>query len=128
MKKNEYMTKQKSAILDYIKNVNDFTIKDIEKNTSGVGTTTIYRELNKLLKEKSIIKIVNDKGITRYQFINHCDCKNHIYLKCNLCGKTEHIDCNFINDFKNHIMKDHSFILATENLVVTGTCKKCLKG
>ena len=125
--KNEYMTKQRKEILNYIRKINSFTIKDLEQSLPNIGTTTIYREINNLLSKKDIIKTVESDNTTKYQYIGACHCTSHMYLKCSQCGSIEHIDCDFIGKIKQHIKKDHGFQLDTESLVIAGTCKKCIK-
>ena len=125
MKKSEYNTKQRELILDNIKKRTDFTIKDLEISLPEVGQTTIYREINKLLKSGELIKIIKNNSNTHYQYINKCNCDHHIYLKCTICGEMTHIDCEFINDIKKHIKLDHNFKMNTDNLIFNGICQKC---
>ena len=127
MKKNEYNTKQKEQILNAIKEKKNFTIKELELILPQIGQTTIYREINRLSMNNQLIKIVNKNSVISYQYINKCDCHHHMYLKCSECGEMIHIDCDFIDKLKKHIKLDHGFELFTDDLIVSGKCKKCWK-
>lgn len=130
MSRNEtYKTRQKELILDVIKNFkNDFTIKEIyEKLNQNVGLTTIYRIVSKLVEEGKIKKSIDYNNVVRYQYLDECQCDNHFYLKCDKCGSITHVDCDCINDFTNHVLKNHSFKVDNVNIIIKGICKKCSK-
>lgn len=130
MSRNEtYKTRQKELILDVIKNFkNDFTIKEIyEKLNQNVGLTTIYRTISKLVEEGKIKKSIDYNNVVHYQYLDECQCDNHFYLKCDKCGSITHVDCDCINDFTNHVLKNHSFKVDNVNIIIKGICKKCSK-
>lgn len=130
MKRNEtYKTKQKDLILNVIKNINyEFTIKDLyEKLDDKVGLTTIYRLVDKLVDEGVLIKNISKDNITYYQYLESCDEKNHFFLKCDNCGKLDHIDCDCIDELSNHIIKHHKFELNRDHIIINGLCEKCVK-
>ncbi len=118
-----YNTKQKEIVLDLIKTkTKEFTVKDlyIELNQE-IGLTTIYRLVDKLVEEGTI-----NKNDNYYQYLGHCDCDNHFYLKCNNCGKLIHVDCDCINELMEHISVEHQFIPDKEGIIIHGLCEKCL--
>lgn len=121
--RDNYKTKQKDLILDIIKNKNkEFTIKDIYNELKGsIGLTTIYRLVDKLVEEGTI-----NKNDSYYQYLGHCDCNNHFYLKCNNCGNLIHVDCDCINEIMEHISKEHNFVPDREKIIINGLCKECL--
>ena len=130
MSRNEtYKTRQKELILDVIKNFkNDFTIKEIyEKLNQNVGLTTIYRIVSKLVEEGKIKKSIDYNNVVHYQYLDECQCDNHFYLKCDKCGSITHVDCDCINDFTNHVLKNHLFKVDNVNIIIKGICKKCSK-
>ena len=130
MSRNEtYKTRQKELVLDVIKNFkNDFTIKEIyEKLNQNVGLTTIYRTILKLVEEGKIKKSIDYNNFVHYQYLDECQCDNHFYLKCDKCGSITHVDCDCINDFTNHVLKNHSFKVDNVNIIIKGICKKCSK-
>ena len=130
MSRNEtYKTRQKELVLDVIKNFkNDFTIKEIyEKLNQNVGLTTIYRIVSKLVEEGKIKKSIDYNNVVHYQYLDECQCDNHFYLKCDKCGSITHVDCDCINDFTNHVLKNHSFKVDDVNIIIKGICRKCSK-
>ena len=126
--RNSYNTKQKSKILNVIKNhKNNFMIKDIylELNEE-IGLTTIYRMIDKLVNENSVNKFIGNDNNTYYQYLESCDKNNHFFLKCDKCGNMEHVDCDCIEDLSNKIIKNHKFHM-TEKIIIDGVCNNCVK-
>ena len=123
-----YSTKQKNMIINVIKNKDkEFTIKDIYNELDNVGLTTVYRLVDKLVKEGSIRKNISNDNIVTYSYLEKCDHDNHFYLKCDKCKRLEHVDCDCIEELYNHINKNHKFKLNKENIVINGICNKCEK-
>ena len=122
-KRDNYNTKQKEIILELIKDKNkEFTVKDIYLELDGkIGLTTIYRLVDKLVQEG----IVNKRD-NYYQYLEHCDCDNHFYLKCNNCGRLIHVDCDCINELVDHIFEEHEFKPDKEKIIINGLCKECI--
>ena len=120
-----YNTKQKDKILDIIKSYNrEFTIKDIYNDLDGVGLTTIYRYIDKLVNNNILKKSVDENNTTCYEYLEECSNDNHFYLKCDKCKRMIHIDCDCINDLKSHIKSKHNFKL-NEKLIINGLCEAC---
>ena len=123
-----YNTKQKDQILNVIKKQKkDFTIKEIHEKLDGVGLTTIYRLVDKLVDEKRISKNINNDNITVYHYLEECSHDNHFYLKCDKCGNLIHIDCDCIDELSNHVYMSHKFIINKNNIVINGICSNCNK-
>ena len=126
--KSSYNTEQKKLILECLKENSEvyISVEDISNylNKKGlqVGTTTIYRYLNFLEKEGTV-RIENIKNTRYFQYIVE-DCKNHYHIKCEKCGKIEHIDCEEIISLCNHVKNEHNFVISQKN-VIYGTCGLC---
>jgi Fur family ferric uptake transcriptional regulator len=128
-----YATASRKKILDYLKNNSErtVTVADVDRylkeNDSEVNLTTIYRYLDKLEKEGAVIKYVTEKGSqASYQYVeagHQCDA--HLHLKCVKCGSIIHLECAFMNEISEHILKDHGFRLQCKNSILYGTCKAC---
>lgn len=130
---NSYTTASRTKILEYLKkngdrtvNVNDIS-NYLKENQSEVNITTIYRYLDKLAKEGTVIKYVAEKGNQAvYQYVeqgHHCD--EHLHLKCVKCGCIIHLECDFMREIAEHIQKDHGFELQCKNSIIYGMCSKC---
>ena len=121
-----YNTKQKDLILNVIKSIGEFTVKDVYSKLEGkIGLTTIYRYIERLEKEGNITKYIGKDNATYYEYLEECDACNHFYLKCDKCGDLKHIDCDCIEDLTNHIYKDHNFKLNKEHIIINGVCGRC---
>ena len=87
-----YTTKTRQIILEYLKRQQAVTVSvsDIEEYLKDEGirinTTTVYRYLDKL-------------------------CTEHLHLKCIKCGKIVHLDCDFMDELREHLYQDHGFRL-----------------
>ena len=124
-----YRTKQKDKILTLIeKQKQAFTVKDIYDSMNGeIGLTTIYRLIDKLVKDGYLNKTIGEDNNTYYEYLAKCDSANHFYLKCQKCGSLIHVDCDCINDLANHISKNHKFTVLNEHIIINGICNECMK-
>ena len=128
-----YATASRKKILEFLKSNSDRTVTaaDIDcylkKNDSEVNITTIYRYLDKLAVEGTVIKYVAEKGSQAvYQYVemgHHCE--DHLHLKCVKCGRIIHLECAFMNEISEHILNDHGFSLQCRNSIIYGVCRAC---
>lgn len=130
--KNNYNTKQREMILNYlIENKNTtITAEDIIEysNKSGekIGKATVYRYLNNLV-ENNIIKkfVLEERNCSCYQYIDGKKCDEHYHLKCKNCNKIIHLDCEEFKNIHSHISKEHDFEIDSIKTVLYGLCKEC---
>lgn len=128
-----YKTKQRDLILDYfIKNQeNHFTAEEIiehlKQKGTAVGKSTVYRYLDKLVKDGTVRKYFIEEGISAcYQYAQSSDkCMHHFHLKCLNCGKLFHIECNYLNEADEHILSHHNFKVDNTKTVLYGKCEEC---
>lgn len=129
-----YKTKQKEKILDYL-------IRNKEKHTNvqeiitfltaegnPIGTATIYRHLDKLV-DCGMVRRYNFDGKTGacYQYIeNKEECHEHFHLKCTVCGKLIHLNCDRLSNINRHIFEKHGFQVDPSQTVFYGKCSECL--
>ena len=135
MEKTFYNTLSRSAIdgifvgnKDKSYSANDI-LSILDEMGIQVNKTTVYRYLTKLTENNVLIKFVAEKGEkTLYKYNDkNLGCDNHLHLKCSVCGKIEHLGCNFMEEFKMHVLKDHGFLLNCSSSILYGVCKKCSK-
>lgn len=130
---NGYATASRKRILEFLKSNSDraVTATDIatylKENDSEVNITTIYRYLDKLANEGTVIKYVAEKGSKAvYQYVEQGHrCEEHLHLKCVKCGCIIHLECAFMHEISEHIEKDHGFVLQCKNSILYGICRKC---
>lgn len=130
---NSYATPSRRKILEFLQENHDraVTAADVasylKAQNSEVNITTIYRYLDKLAKDGTLMKYVAEKGgQSAYQYVEpgrHC--KDHLHLKCTKCGRIIHLDCHFMNEIYSHILQEHEFSLQCQNSVLYGLCREC---
>ncbi len=128
-----YATASRRRILEFLKRNSDRTVTaaDIDvylkETDSEVNITTIYRYLDKLAREGTVIKYVAEcGGKAVYQYVEQGHrCDAHLHLKCVKCGCIIHLECAFMDEISEHIKKDHGFTLQCKNSILYGTCQAC---
>ena len=129
--RGEYSTKQREAILSYLKENNaHVTASDIllhlREQGYGVSSATVYRTLEKFEKEGIIKKMIIGDGVGAcYQFADSDRCSEHFHLKCIKCGRLIHLSCEFLHSMEQHIFQDHGFTVSSGRTVIYGTCNEC---
>ena len=133
MVKRNYATKSKKYILEFLqKNIHTTVsaadiLDYLAANGVEVNFTTVYRNLNRLEKEKKVIKITNQKGEKAvYQLAENTHaCSEHIHIQCVKCGCLLHLDCDFMADITTHLKESHGFEINCESSTLYGLCEKC---
>ena len=128
-----YTTRQGRLVLDCFENNKGvhLTIEDIcsylKAQNTPVGTTTVYRQVQKLLSEGIITKYNVDKESGAcYQYSGE-NCRMHFHLKCTECSKLIHAECDYIESLGNHIINHHGFAIDNSKTVFYGICRDCLR-
>lgn len=133
MKKTGYNTKQKTALLQCVKNIKDkhFTVDSLceimIENGHTVGRTTVYRFLEALSNDGILRKYAASQGESVcYQYVGeHGDCNQHFHLKCEKCGSLIHMECDEMCQLAHHIKNHHGFSLNPLKTVIYGVCEDC---
>ena len=137
MAKAPYKTKQMTEILTFLKSVQGrhVTVNEIcdffrEKGIS-VGTTTIYRHLEKMVKEGLAAKYVVDGSSSAcFEYLGaeeHCHKTSCFHCKCEKCGKLIHLHCEDVVKLEQHLMESHGFQMDPCRTVFYGICEECRK-
>ena len=130
--KSVYNTKQHSALIDFIESNSDktFSVKDITDTiciAHNIGKSTVYRLVSKLVDDGLLQRMNGNDGksvVYRYTSDkNKCNC--HFHLKCESCGKFEHLDCDIFAQVRSHISSHHGFDIDTKKTVIYGLCSEC---
>ena len=129
-----YKTKQGEEILDYMistagrhVNINDIS-EHFRENGKSIGTATIYRHLDRLVKDGVVTKYVTDSaGSACYEYLDRngcgkCDC---YHLKCIGCGRLIHLECHEVDHIMRHMEEKHGFAIDPVRTVFYGTCHEC---
>ena len=130
----EYKTDNKRVVTDFFLNNKDshFTIdKAHEKLLEGgidIPKSSLYRIVRNLHRAGTLRRF-EAQGVDSfvYQYANFSSsCEMHFHLKCTECGKLIHLECEEMNRMKEHIMKEHGFLIGGEG-IISGICLDCAK-
>ena len=118
-------TVAKTLILDIITKSNvALSHIEIQNLTAGIcDRVTIYRVLERLLKEDLIHKAVNLEGTTKYASCNNTDkthTHNHVHFSCQKCNL---ITC--LDTVEPSITLPEKYIVKEVNFTLTGICPNC---
>ena len=128
-----YNTRTRQLILDYLINNRQHAVsasnilEHLEAQGASPNPTTVYRYLDKLAKDGTVIKYVAEKGCqAAYQYVEPGrGCEQHLHLKCVKCGKIIHLECHFMEEISHRIEESHGFTLQCKNSILYGVCKEC---
>ncbi|MCM1487396.1 MAG: transcriptional repressor [Firmicutes bacterium] len=128
-----YKTRQREQILNCLteNKAKHMTADEIsgwlKEHKTDVGKATVYRTLDKLIEEGKARKYICEEGKSAcYQYIDdQGECHRHFHLKCVECGKLIHLECDYISDLEQHILKHHSFVVDNTKTVLYGICEEC---
>lgn len=92
-----------------------------------INITTIYRNLDQLENEGIIMMHRLPDGEEKvYQYvIPKRDCSHHLHLYCKKCGAIIHLDCDFMDELKTHLLAEHGFLIDTQQSMIMGLCENC---
>lgn len=131
--KAEYKTRQREAIVSYLSSLDDahVTASEIAKHFSQagirMGLATIYRNLDRLVEEGVVKRIVVDQSAGAcYQYAGKSEaCAHHLHIKCERCGKIFHLDCHMVQELQTHVNHKHHFQIDLVKSVLYGICQHC---
>ncbi len=134
--KNRYRTRQREQLLSYLAEHprKHFTAADIcehfRNGDQKIGTTTVYRQLERLVTEGQVKKYVFEEGESAcFEYIGKGAEEEFLcyHLKCEKCGRLIHLECREITMFEKHITEHHGFLIDPKRTVFYGVCRDCLE-
>ncbi len=131
--KTAYRTRQQEELLGYLKATpgEHHTVAQIRDHFSfsdrPIGTTTIYRHLERLVDDGSVKKYVLETGdCACYEYVQEAgNCGAHFHCKCEKCGRLIHLDCDELCGIREHLKGRHGFIWDSGKTVFYGICENC---
>ena len=132
-KRGSYRTKLKSSIIQYMEMSRSRMVcateimQFLHEQGEAVNPTTVYRCLARLCDERMVIKYADKQGEkAMYQYVGETrSCTEHLHIQCIECGRIEHLDCTFMDEFGNHLRLHHGFQLQCEGSLLYGVCESC---
>ena len=99
---------------------------DILRELRSVGLspnkTTVYRELDTLLKENIIQELQFDEQKKRYELVSD---EHHHHLICTECGQVREVVMDDLYEKEKEIAQSLGFEVIRHSLEFYGLCKKC---
>ena len=133
--RGKYKTKHYDELLTYLQNIKGehFTVEDIHNHFCGcncnMGTTTIYRNLERMIDEGVVNKYNIESGSPAcFEYVDpndHKDSEVCYHLKCEKCGTLIHVHCEEIEEFNHHIFAEHRFKINPMRTGFYGICENC---
>lgn len=122
---NNY-SKKRMIILETIKYLKHPTAEqiyeEIHQNNPTISKSTVYRNLNVLLENKTIKKIKVLEGPDRFDYID----KEHFHIICNRCGRVFDFMYKFKNEeLKNTIYNQTGVMTNANSITMYGICEEC---
>ena len=137
MAKARYKTKQMNELLTFLQSIQGqhVTVQEIgeyfKEREIAVGTTTIYRQLEKMVKEGLVEKyVVEGTNSACFEYIGDHETSDHencYHCKCEKCGKLIHVCCSEVESLRRHMTEHHGFQLDPKRTVFYGICNECRK-
>ena len=124
-----YNTRQRTLLYSYL-SAQPHTHISMEEilafaRKNDIGTATVYRYLDKLIKEGQLCKYEthSQKGGPCFQWHTN-DCRLYHFV-CNDCGTCFHVECPHLAEIDAHIFKAHGFKADLSKTVFRGKCEAC---
>ncbi len=123
------VTKARTRILELFQNSHAISVpeivKQLKKESLLVNKSTIYREIDFLLKQNLIRRVdFRERGI-KYEFVSH---KHHHHLICVVCKTVQDFELDKdLDSEEDKIKKDKNFQVLNHSLEFFGLCSRCQK-
>lgn len=124
-----YFTRQQKAVLDCVaaREGQVLTAADVcealHQSGERVGLATVYRQLDRLAREGRLHRVVTEEG-AYYRCCARED-GGCFLLKCEQCGRIEHVDCSHLAPLYAHLAQEHGFVVDARRTMLYGLCRAC---
>ncbi|GIW59807.1 MAG: transcriptional repressor [Patescibacteria group bacterium] len=99
-------------------------MEDLAKEGLEPNKTTVYREMETLLREEIVVEIEFGDGKKRYERAN---LPHHHHLVCRVCHRVEDVEVDVdIAAVEKRIGKEHGFEEVKHTIEFFGVCESCI--
>jgi len=131
--RKSYHTRQRTLILSCLRENGDrpmtaeMVVAALRGRGEPVGQTTVYRNLDKLVREGVVLRLMAPEGASAcYRYLGQPDARtNRCHLLCTGCGQMVHLTCNQIGRLTAHMQQEHGFSLDSFSTILYGRCESC---
>lgn len=129
-----YRTRQREELAKLLESVSDrhLTVVDIcallRRKRKAVGTTTVYRQLERMVAEGTVLKhVTGSSAPATFEYIGTENCHEPVcfHCKCEGCGKLIHVECGELQSTEEHVRQHHGFAIDPRRTVFYGLCREC---
>ena len=121
-------SKQRETILQYLRSVTchptaETVYLQVRKEIPNISLGTVYRNLNQLAEEGTILRLTANNGADYYDgFI-----QPHLHILCTRCGKIDDI-MESLGESLDHLAKEATnYTALSHSLHFYGICPECQK-
>jgi Fur family transcriptional regulator, ferric uptake regulator len=104
-----------------------FTVDEIEQELRArgipVGTATVYRTLEVLVRSGLVVERDFGEGFKRYE--SSRGMPEHEHLLCTVCGRVVEFQDERLDRMSTLLAQAHGFATRSHRLVIYGTCAEC---
>ena len=129
--RGDYMTRGYFLVRDVLKDAMgehlsaDEVYARLLSRGDRIGRSTVYRQLERLIKEGVVRRISGDgSGSYCYSF-NSDGCPEHYHIVCTACGRLAHLSCEHVEALFGHIKSEHGFLINPTRTTLYGLCSAC---
>lgn len=125
-----YCTKQQKAVHERLSAHRDACVSaqrladELRAQGEGVGVATVYRQLEKLERLGCVHKALTEEGAF-YRYCPAGEAGDCFLLKCERCGRIEHVDCERLAPLYRHLELEHHFSINPRRTMLYGVCERC---
>ena len=125
-----YMTRQRQAVLQALERQGEHPAAAPElaaalrQAGSSIGLATVYRQLERLVEDGLAHRITTETGAL-YQYCPRGEGGGCFLLRCEACGRLEHLDCSQLRALYRHLAAEHHFQVNPRRTILTGLCGAC---
>lgn len=133
--KAQYRTKQREELIAFLETIpgQHVTVSEVceyfRRNGKAIGTTTVYRQLEKMVGEGLVTKYIidgNSPACFEYVGKDHQGQEEVCYhCKCEICGRLIHLHCSELPGVQRHVLEHHGFAIDPLRTVFYGVCEDC---
>jgi Fur family ferric uptake transcriptional regulator len=129
-KSGHRVTKQRGIILDAVCDGGGHTalgevFARAHRVDASLDRSTVYRALKVFVNVGLVVAADTGDGETYYEIKRP---EQHHHLVCRQCGAEQEIDDSVLLTMFDRVNRQHGFQVATDHLVLFGTCARCLAG
>lgn len=124
---NKRNTIQKMFIIEALKKLNHPTALEIYiyvyNKYPHVSKATIHRNLNLLVEQKEVYKLVGLENASRYDI----NIKEHYHFVCHNCKRISDLKMDYQKNLNNKIKNMNDYRFDSHTIIFNGLCPDCQK-